>query len=1323
MTSALKRMLVLTLAFALLISCFAACDIPTEYESETESETAPEEKPIEYTLTLTADKSEATRGETVNLSAVLKAEGAEDVPSEDTEFILVSGAEYASVVGNALKISETAPHGATVTVQAKEGASYSNSITIKISVPLKSIVISAATEKPTAGQTVVLTKVVDPSDATQTISWTITEGADFATIAGDALTVSETAPVGTVIKIKAASGDVESNELTLTVRSSVEEIPATAVTLTAPTLNPLVGESVVLTGKITPDNSTDSILYEIVDGEDFASLSANVLIISKDATAGVVIKVVAYAGDVKSSELVFTVRDTSVAAESIEIFANNLTPLAGQSVVISKNVQPSGTTDTIVWTIVEGADKATMAGDVLMIKDTAVAGDVIKVQATVGAVESNVLEFVVATSEIKATKVTISADYLNLLPGQTMIIQSTIEPSNSTDDIVFSITEGGQYASLAGNVLIVSENAPANHVIKVVAKAGTANSNELVFTVQDTRKPATKVELSTDNLTPIAGHSVTINYTITPADTTDKLTWIITEGSSIAKMAGNVLVVDANAEKDAIIKVKAVVGNVESAELTFTVRPATEEIKVESITISANTEVLRGQTVAINKIINPNNANQEVVWQFVSGANYARFHGDALIIDENAPTGTQITVVAATVDGTVRSNELTFVVQPSQEEINANRFYIDLDKDIFTIDKKGTSAAPVLVATVYNYNYEQVTDKVLEFRVISGAEYLGITASGSNCTFTDLKGHGTAIVEIRIQGTDIVETAEVNVIVPPDAVVLPEVFAERTNIEYSFSMIDHTITGISGNVVEVAGKSSLPFVPTVRGTGIVCRDLAFNFRHESGATGDEVAVYENGAITFKKTGKVVVTVSSASGSKVEATISYTFNINEGYNVNTFEELWLVVNNSQYQGQQINFVVTEKPDGSVNNYQYGYDLVPLVALQAKADQTIDEILRGPRDVVPAMGSNRVQAVNKSLYINGNNHKIDASQMRVFTADEYDDYCNRYGVTNKLYNISSLLSAEPWNAGGDVNAGTNNNKTYSVNLYNLETKGNQPIDYDPALYRNGNTSNEVNIGCYTHGINIGQREYDCHYYIDANNITSSGFYAGMSFVGIVGNGKVSNVHAYNCFSTGIFSRSNIMTFENITFGPCGATGMELAPEECNEAGLNDNEIQQVTISGTINASTNLNSGNTTYFNNYKVGGATVPEIINGNVAGIVETCKTMDPYGQGEVAGLNVASHIQNSNDQFIFVSLLFTDLTTFQPNTSKVIYPDYQEGGIITVEQLVNDVLTKSERDPSTGAITKMYVDTTHQFIEMPIQVPGLPIKAGTALFYNHNYGK
>ena len=1345
MTSVLKRILVLILACALLVPCFVSCDTNQTDDPTPETDAVPEdteEERVEYTLTLTADKSVAARGETVTLSAALKAEGAEDIPSEDTDFILISGSEYASVAGNALVISETAPDGATVTVQAKEGASYSNTVSIKISVPLNAIVISAATDKPTAGQTVVLSKVVDPSDATQKITWTITEGAEIATVAGDAITVSDTAAIGSVIKIKAVSGDVVSNELTLTVRSSVEEIPAESVAITAPTLNPLVGESVVLSGQIRPDNSTDSIRYAITDGEDFASLSANVLIISKTATAGVVIKVQAFAGDAKSNELVFTVRDNTVAAESIEIFANNLTPLAGQSVVLSKDVQPANTTDSVTWKIVEGATAAEMVGDVLMVSANAAAGTVIKVQAIAGAATSNVLEFTVASSEIKATKVTLSADYLNLLPGQTMIIKSTVEPADSTDDMVLSITEGAQYASLSGNVLIISENAPAGTVVKVIAKAGLANSNELVFTVRDTSKPATAVQITADNLTPIAGHSVSISFAITPEDTTDRLTWVIVDGEEFATMAGNVLVIKSDVEKGSEIKVKAVVGNVESNVLTFTVRPATEEIKVESIQISATVDVLRGQSYVINKIVNPTNANQEILWQFVEGASYATFNGDTIQISAEAKTGTKITVKA--VAGEVESNTLTFTVQPSQEEINASRFYIDLDKDIFTIDKKGTAAAPVLVATVYNYNYEEVTDKEIEFKIISGSEFLGITASGSTCSFTDLKGHGTAIVEIRIKGTDTVETAEVNVIVPPDAVVLPEVFNERTDIDYAFSTIKHSYTfeqvdqtGKSISFAKEAGTSSLPFAPTVRGNGLVCQDLSFTFRHESGKTGDEVAVYADGKITFKMTGKVTVTVSSASGSKVEATTSYRFNINNGFNVSTFTELHLLVQSSAYTNQPINLVVLEKPVGEIctvencycgnKEYHYGYDLVPPVALKDHKDQSTYEVLRGHKyGETNGLNSNRIQAVNKNLYLNGNNHVIDASQLRIFSEAEYNTYCNDYGVTPGGPHHGSLLSAEPWIASGAGSSSAIDKQSYQVKLYNVEAKGNCSIDYDPTKWRTSG-SDIMDVGVYQTGINIGAMNYDCHYYIDAANITSSGFKNGYTFAGIVENGKVKNLTAYNCFATGVLMKGSIMTLEDVTFGACGATGLELTPSECNKAGLNDNENQQVTIIGSINATANLNAGNTTYFQNYKVsiGGqaATVPMVIQGNATGIIEACKGLDPYNQGEIAGNNVVRHIQNENGQFIFVSLLFNDLAAGNAqNTSTVIYPNYQEGGIITVEQLVNDVLTKSERDPSTGAITKMYVDTTHQFIVMPIQVTGIG-QVGTALFYNHNFGK
>ena len=1340
MTNVLKRISILMVVLAMLLSCFAACNTTEEEETETEAET--EEETVVYTLNLKADKTTATRGDSVKLDAFFTAEGKENEPSDDAEFTIVSGSEYASIAGNILKINTNAPDGASVTVQAKEGASYSNTVTVKISVPLKSITISAATDKPIAGASIELVSVLDPTDAPQTIKWVITEGADHAKMDGNVLMVNATATIGTVIKVKATSGDITSNELTFTVRSATEEVPAVSVAITAETMNPLVGTSVAITGTIAPANSTDAITYAITEGADFATLSGNVLVISANATAGVVIKVVATAGVAKSNELVFTVRDGSVAAESVEISANNLTPLAGQSVQISKLVKPQNSTDVVVWTILEGADKASMVGDVLVVNGDAKEGDVIKVQAKAGAVDSNVLEFVVSTTEVKATKVTISSAYLNLLAGQSMIIQGVIEPENSTEDITLYITEGAQYASIAGNVLVVSENAPANVTIKVIARAGSVNSNELVFTVRDTSKPAQNVSISSDNLAPIAGHSVEIKYTIDPVDTTDKLEWVILEGGDIAKMVGNALMINADAAKDSVIKVQAKVGEKESNILEFKVRPAVDEIKVQSIQLSAKTEVLRGETILINKKVNPNNANQPISWVFVEGAQYATITGDTIVISSDAKTGTKISVKA--VAGEVESNVLTFTVQPSQEEINASKFYIDLNKDIFTLDKKGTSQAPTLTAEVYNYNYVPVTDKEIVFEVISGSQYLGITTNGANCSFTDLKGHGTAIVEIRIKGTDVVETAEINVIVPPDAVVLPEVFLERTDIEYSFSILDHNygytvrtddttkiVSWIDSNV----GASKLPFNPSVRGTGLVCQDLKYNFIHESGKTGDEVAVYDyaTNSISFKMTGKVTVTVSSASGSKVEATTSYKFNINEGYNVESFIELHQLVNSNEYTGNMpINIVVLEKPVGETctvagcycgnKSHEYGYSLVPPAALKDHKNQTMYDIYKGhPYGEHNGIDSNRIQAVNKNFYLNGNNHAIDASQLRRFTQAEHDKYVNDYnGDAKATAHIGSLLSAEPWSWQGSSNTNVTK-QNYEVKLYNVEVIGNSAIDYDPANYRAQN-SDANSIGIYLSGINIGAASYDCHYYIDSDGLVASGFTNGVSLRGIVGNGKIKNIYAYNCFANGIMVKDSIVTLENLKFGACGATGMELAPEDSNKAGLNDNEIQQVTISGKIEASY-LNGGETTYYQNYSIGGAPVPVIIKGLANNIITAAKgAVAQYGQsaqvGEYLGKQVVSHICNEEEKFIFVSLVFADTNSGAPNYSKVIYPNYQgDNGIITVEQLMTDVITAFLT--SGGTVT--YTDTTHQFIELPVVINGTSF--GTALFYNQNYGK
>ena len=94
--------------------------------------------------------------------------------------------------------------------------------------------------------------------------------------------------------------------------------------------------------------------------------------------------------------------------------------------------------------------------------------------------------------------------------------------------------------------------------------------------------------------------------------------------------------------------------------------------------------------------------------------------------------------------------------------------------------------------------------------------------------------------------------------------------------------------------------------------------------------------------------------------------------------------------------------------------------------------------------------------------------------------------------------------------------------------------------------------------------------------------------------------------------------------------------------------------------------------------------------------------------GGEAGLGdlAVNHVRNENGEFIFVALIFANTTTLEPNTTVVSYPAYQEGGIINIADL-----------PTDGS-----VDTTHQFIRMPIYITETKT-AGSALFYNMNYGK
>ena len=1208
--------------------------------------------------------------------------------ANDVNFVITEGEEVATIAGNVLVVNGNATTGETIKVKAVSSTAESNELTFTVGYPLETLLVSVLNNVTNvkAGETALLNVTLTPQNATNgAYVWEFVEGGDYATITNNAITVKSDAPTGAIVRVKAVADTISSNVVEFTVGYPLETI---LVSVVDNVTNVLKGGTALLNVTLTPQNATNgAYVWEFVEGGDYATITNNAITVKDDAPTGAIVKVKAVAGAISSNVVEFTVGYPLKGITASVSGAGSIK--TGESANLSVVLNPQNATDvTYEWVFVAGGDYATISGDVITVNLDAPDGASIKVKAVAGNISSNELTIAVSFTPIESIEVATTAPQI-LARGGEYDISFSVTPSTAlTNTVSWVVTKGEDYVSVESNKLVVKSDVPAGTKVAVKAVSGAIESDELNFTIGVAVEELAISLIGSANVDPTDVRS--INSTINPNGATDKsINWVIKEGSDFATLVNGILTVKEDApigatvtfygEIGAQVNAQGEVVTIKSNELTITVG-----IPVETITISAGstTEIVKGNSTTLYATVAPTGAPTSITWKIIDGAENATLVGTTLTIKADATTGATVKVQASFVnyDGEVLSNVLSFIVMATQEEINATRYFLDVNNSSINLDKKGDTT-PVIQVAVKNFNYEEVDNMDVEFTIIDGESCLEIAQNGYNCNLTAV-GHGNAKVKVSLKGYDVEETINVNVIVPPDRIVLPEVFAQRTDIVYAYSNVDPLTNE----------TQYLPFEPTIQGDALACQDLEFTFLHEDGTTGTSVARREGTLIRFLKTGRVTLTVSSASGSKHEATVSYNFNINDGYNVGTYEELQYMVEGKYFEDSRpINLAVFSKPV-SQTEYKYGYDIVPQFALKPQSQQTVREI----------RNNGRIQAVNKSLWINGNNHVVDVSQTKVYNKTEYDAYVNDTGITGEIAHNHALFSLEPWHTSGvwkDDNADgymdDYDARTYDVRFYDFEFKGNAPIDYDPTVY-NGTESDPTLYGVYATGLLVGDKGYKANYNVDINNITASGFVYGMRFERIVGSGedgmgKISNLYAYNCYSTGIVVRASMVKLENLKFGPCGATGIEVAAEYANQAGVNFNQTNHIEIAGTVEASTNLNDGNTSYFKYYKIGGAaTIPQIITGNT----------QQYANNQV------SHVRNEKGQFIFVSLVFCDMDTFAPNPSIVDYSAYQEGGVINIASL-----------PTDGTH-----DTTHQFIEMPIFVElGATIQVGTAYFYNHYY--
>ena len=1344
-----------------------ACSALEPIESSQDSISISVPDPITYTLNLTADKTTAKRGEEVTLAAYLHSEEAEDELAENAIFSIVEGGAAATLSGNKLTISNTAAANTVIKVKAKIGITDSNIVEIKVDVPLEEVSISAGgVTNVLKGSSVTLTKTITPLGAdTSALNWEIVEGNTLATINGDVLVVSDKAPTGATIKVKAVSGDIESDVL-----SFIVGYPLEALTLTKPeTKNILSGGKIDLTVTKTPENATDAVYeWAFVQGADLATFAGDTLIVNQGVATGSIIEVKAVCGEFETESVTFIV---GYPLEELKLTADVSTNVPnGESITFTVTKVPENTTngdfewkitaeDESYYTFDETTGKLTVTYDAplnteitvqaigavesdpitiivgvpltglaisseapailthgesyditvtgtpeeantkgvqwvfnnagwasvkdgkLIVNNSVPHGATLTVKAVSGSVESNELSFQVGIGA-SSIEVTVLGKK-NVDPGASTQLTVSVLPNEATDkSYTWNVVGNGR---IVNDYLIVNENAKIGD--EIIVTAVTANGKESEPVTITVGVPVTGVSISlagSANIDP--NQSRPINVAISPDDASaQKIEWVFEAGEQYCSIVNNTITINGDAPIGEQISFKATVGGHTSNTILVTVGTPITGITVDP-EIASGSKVERGTRFDLNVTLAPAGANAAYTWEFLQGGDWASVKNGKLILSADTPDNTVVELQA--VSGDVKSTPISYTVTLTEKEVNAGKYYFVLSGESFTVDKNATSASTLKVE-LYNYNYEKITDKEFSFTIVEGENFVEVTKNGAVCTFKAI-GHGTAYVQVTANGLNISEQVVVTAIVPPTSIILPGVFTERTGFNYNFSMYDH-----NNSTLAKAEKDALPFVATAGGTN-VCTDVVYTFRHSDGTTGDAVATYADGKITFNRTGLITVTASSNSGSRVETTVSYTFNINEGYNVYTFEEAAAIARNGYYNGQILNFVALTKPVAE-DGYQYGYEFVPASALKsypkredfATNEEYIQAMLPHYNTITQSANS-RIVSANRSLYINGNQHVVNASRLPVISQSLQEAAIEKN--MHEWLHHGGLISTEPWTADGSDVTGE-----FFAKIYDVEVKGNSGINYanaeNPGAFVGGYMAG-INVGTLGRNKN-GNEDYSAKYHVDIKNVTSSGFKEGFKLVSVV-DGTVENAYAYDCWQNGFSFRSSIIKMKNLKLGACGAVGIELMPEGSNKAGLGNNQPQTVTFEGTFDVEGNRNALNTSYLQTYNIMGYNIPTIVVASLqnAGIAQDATKL--------------SHLQDplTGEVCMVTFIIDTSILGDVPNVSQALYPSYQAGGIIDAADL-----------PSDGTI-----DTEHQFIRLPASLaPGMPL--GSVLLYNLNYGK
>ena len=520
-------------------------------------------------ITLDKSTAEVNIGKTLTLTATLSPDDSTDTvtwTSSDTSIATVSSTGV---------VTGKSKGTATITATAESGITATCEVTVKV--PATSVKMSKTSATLYVGETVELSATMTPAETTDTINWK-SSNTSVATVSENGV-VTAKANGDAIITATTTSGKTATCKVTVIK-------PATAIKLSKTSLSLNKGKTYTLKATMSPTTTTDKVTWKS-SNTAIAKVSATGVV---TAVAKGTATITATTGSGKTATCKVTVL---LPSTSVTLSKTSLSLNKGKTYTLKATMSPSTTTDKVTW--------KSSNTKVATVSSTGVVKAIAKGTCTITATTTSGKKATCkVTVLIPSTSVKLSKTSATVIKGKTLTLKATMSPTTTTDKVTWK-SSNTKVATVSSTGVV---KAIAKGTCTITATTTSGKKATCKITVKEIK--ATGIKLSKTSATVAKGKTLTLKATLTPSNTTDKVTWK-SSNTKVATVSSTGVV---KGIKYGTCTITATI-NGKKATCKITV-PKGKTTKITLNKTSANINV--GKTVSLTATINPTNSDEACKW-------------------------------------------------------------------------------------------------------------------------------------------------------------------------------------------------------------------------------------------------------------------------------------------------------------------------------------------------------------------------------------------------------------------------------------------------------------------------------------------------------------------------------------------------------------------------------------------------------------------------------------------------------------------------------------------------------------------------------------